>query len=98
MNDFLWAEEHIILNEHREGWIRFFKNKFNDIHPDKAEWFGLNNLEETISLRRDHRIWYGGDVHEYKLIKETEHPQLTFKSDLTIITFEEYMDYIKIWE
>jgi hypothetical protein len=97
-NEFEWAEEHIELEEHRKNWVYYFKNKFNGLSPDDAEWFGLNNLKETISLRKDIIDWKGTDVYTYKLMKISEHPQLMKRDDLRIITFDEYMDYINIWK
>ncbi len=97
-NEFKWVSEHIRTEEEREGWICFFKNKFNGIHPDEAEWFNLNNLKETLSLRRDMILWFGKPYEARNLVPMSIHPQLVFRNDLRIVTFEEYMNYVNIWK
>jgi hypothetical protein len=98
MSEFHWIEEHIDIENNREGWIYYFTNKFGH-HPDGAEWFGLNNLKEIIRLREDMIGWNGSVKSEWNILEQIPN-NATFirRSDLSIITFEEYMSYIKIWE
>jgi hypothetical protein len=93
MSDFDWIKEHIKQTEDTEGWVYYFRNKFG-YHPDESEWFGLNNLREILSLRDDMLDWKGSLLSEWNLLGDlTEHPAFIKKSDLTIITFDEYIDY-----
>ena len=97
-NDFEWIERHIEHSNNKEGWIEYFQNKFNGLHPEKTS-YGVNNLEETLALRKDviEWGWFDGNINKVKLLETSEHPQLMWRNDLSIITFEEYMDYINVW-